>query len=131
MSSDTTGKSAGAGGGISNGGFDFDDISLKKFSEKDPTDPVEVFPTRTVHEDDENGPVVAGAPEKARPVWGNSIQFLMSCISMSVGLGNIWRFPFTAYENGGGAFLIPYIIVLLIIGKPMYYMEVRENNLMS
>lgn len=47
----------------------------------------------------------------------------MSCIATSVGLGNIWRFPFTAYENGGGAFLIPYIIVLVIIGKPMYYLE--------
>lgn len=47
----------------------------------------------------------------------------MSCIQTSVGLGNIWRFPFTAYENGGGAFLIPYIIVLFIIGKPMYYLE--------
>lgn len=42
---------------------------------------------------------------------------------MSVGLGNIWRFPFTAYENGGGAFLIPYIIVLFLVGKPMYFME--------
>lgn len=47
----------------------------------------------------------------------------MSCIAMSVGLGNIWRFPFTAYENGGGAFLIPYIFTLLVIGRPMYYME--------
>ncbi|ALC48305.1 NAAT1 [Drosophila busckii] len=47
----------------------------------------------------------------------------MSCISVSVGLGNVWRFPFTAYENGGGAFLIPYIIVLFLIGKPMYYLE--------
>lgn len=42
---------------------------------------------------------------------------------MSVGLGNIWRFPFIALENGGGAFLIPYLIVLLIIGRPLYYME--------
>lgn len=42
---------------------------------------------------------------------------------MSVGLGNIWRFPYTAYENGGGAFLIPYIIVLVLIGKPIYYFE--------
>lgn len=61
--------------------------------------------------------------EKARPVWGRSIEFLMSCISMSVGLGNIWRFPFTAYENGGGAFLIPYVIVLILCGRPMYYLE--------
>ena len=47
----------------------------------------------------------------------------MSCIATSVGLGNIWRFPFVAYENGGGAFIIPYVIVLFIIGKPMYYLE--------
>lgn len=42
---------------------------------------------------------------------------------MSVGLGNIWRFPFIALENGGGAFVIPYIIVLLLVGKPVYFME--------
>lgn len=58
-----------------------------------------------------------------RAQWGNSVEFLMSCIAMSVGLGNIWRFPFTAKENGGGAFLIPYIIVLTVIGRPLYYME--------
>uniref|UniRef100_A0ABD2WQU3 Transporter n=1 Tax=Trichogramma kaykai TaxID=54128 RepID=A0ABD2WQU3_9HYME len=58
-----------------------------------------------------------------RQTWGSSIEFLMSCIAMSVGLGNIWRFPFTAYENGGGAFLVPYVIVLFLIGKPIYYLE--------
>ncbi|KAG7302653.1 hypothetical protein JYU34_012604 [Plutella xylostella] len=47
----------------------------------------------------------------------------MSCIATSVGLGNVWRFPFVAYQNGGGAFLIPYVIVLIVIGKPMYYLE--------
>ena len=47
---------------------------------------------------------------------------------MSVGLGNIWRFPFTAYENGGGAFLIPYIIVLFFIGKPIYFLEMSMGN---
>uniref|UniRef100_A0A336KAS2 Transporter n=1 Tax=Culicoides sonorensis TaxID=179676 RepID=A0A336KAS2_CULSO len=66
-----------------------------------------------------------------RPTWGNSIEFLLSCISMSVGLGNIWRFPFTAFENGGGAFLIPYIVVLLIIGKPMYYLEMTMGQFSS
>ncbi|XP_076240764.1 sodium-dependent nutrient amino acid transporter 1 [Calliopsis andreniformis] len=65
--------------------------------------------------------MVEGNNERAQ--WSNNIEFLMSCVAFSVGLGNVWRFPSTAYENGGGAFLIPYIIVLFIIGKPIYYME--------
>ena len=52
-----------------------------------------------------------------RQTWDSPMEFLMSCISMSVGLGNVWRFPFTAYENGGDAFLIPYLLVLLLIGR--------------
>ena len=58
-----------------------------------------------------------------RQQWSSGIEFLMSCIAMSVGLGNIWRFPFIAFNNGGGAFLIPYIVVLFLIGKPLYYLE--------
>ncbi|XP_030382029.1 sodium-dependent nutrient amino acid transporter 1-like [Scaptodrosophila lebanonensis] len=68
---------------------------------------------------------------KNRENWANSVEFLMSCISVSVGLGNIWRFPFTAYENGGGAFIIPYVVVLLLIGKPMYYLEVLMGQFTS
>lgn len=58
-----------------------------------------------------------------RDSWGNGLEFLMSCIALSVGLGNVWRFPFAALENGGGAFLIPYLITLLLVGKPLYYLE--------
>ncbi|KAM7342265.1 sodium-dependent nutrient amino acid transporter 1-like [Cochliomyia hominivorax] len=61
--------------------------------------------------------------ENQRENWGNGLEFLMSCIALSVGLGNVWRFPFVALENGGGAFLIPYIIVLFLVGKPIYYLE--------
>ncbi|KAL1497742.1 hypothetical protein ABEB36_008648 [Hypothenemus hampei] len=69
--------------------------------------------------------------EEDRAKWGNGLEFLMSCIAMSVGLGNIWRFPFTAKENGGGAFLIPYIIVLTVIGRPLYYMEMALGQFSS
>lgn len=58
-----------------------------------------------------------------REEWGGGLEFLMACIATSVGLGNVWRFPITAYENGGGAFLIPYIIVLFFVGKPFYFLE--------
>ncbi|XP_022916738.2 sodium-dependent nutrient amino acid transporter 1-like [Onthophagus taurus] len=74
----------------------------------------------------ENAPI-----KKERKVWDNSWEFLMSCIAMSVGLGNVWRFPFTAYENGGGAFLIPYLIVLLVVGRPMYYLEMSLGQFSS
>ncbi|XP_050448009.1 sodium-dependent nutrient amino acid transporter 1-like isoform X2 [Cataglyphis hispanica] len=60
---------------------------------------------------------------KERAQWKNGMEFLMSCVAFSVGLGNVWRFPYTAYKNGGGAFLIPYVVVLFVISKPFYYME--------
>jgi len=66
-----------------------------------------------------------------RQKWSNPIEFLLSCIAMSVGLGNVWRFPYTAYENGGGAFLIPYIIVLMLIGRPLYFMELVMGQFSS
>ncbi|XP_032590911.1 sodium-dependent nutrient amino acid transporter 1 isoform X2 [Drosophila grimshawi] len=56
--------------------------------------------------------------------WGNGLEFLFSCISLSVGLGNIWRFPYIAFQNGGGTFVIPYLIALLVIGRPVYYLEI-------
>ena len=56
-------------------------------------------------------------PEEERQQWSNATEFLLACISTSVGLGNVLRFPTTAYENGGGAFLIPYLLVLIFIGR--------------
>lgn len=48
-----------------------------------------------------------------------------------MGLGNVWRFPFTALANGGGAFVIPYLIVLFLVGKPVYYMEMLLGQFSS
>lgn len=97
-----------------NAAFDYDSIELatnKENGHSNGTSAAAVV---------ENG---ATQEQPDRGQWGSGIEFLMSCIAMSVGLGNIWRFPFTAYENGGGAFLIPYIIMLLLIGRPVYYLE--------
>ena len=67
----------------------------------------------------------------SKPQWSNSREFLLSCIAMSVGLGNVWRFPYTAYENGGGAFLVPYVIVLMLVGRPMYFLELTLGQFSS
>ena len=51
---------------------------------------------------DENVSANSGGQQEQpqRDNWSNPIEFLLSCVSMSVGLGNVWRFPFVAYENG-------------------------------
>ncbi|XP_064476739.1 sodium-dependent nutrient amino acid transporter 1-like [Ornithodoros turicata] len=58
-----------------------------------------------------------------RPKWDHKADYFFSCVGLSVGLGNLWRFPYLVYQNGGGAFLFVYLIILLIVGKPMYYLE--------
>ncbi|MEU8523153.1 sodium-dependent transporter [Streptomyces sp. NBC_01216] len=58
-----------------------------------------------------------------REQWTTRAGFLMAAIGSAIGLGNIWRFPAVAYENGGGAFLLPYLIALLTAGIPLLIME--------
>lgn len=74
---------------------------------------------------------VAKEEHPERGQWANKTEFILSCIGLSVGIGNIWRFPFLAYQNGGGAFLLPYVILMLLVGKPMYFMEVALGQFTS
>lgn len=61
--------------------------------------------------------------EDERESWDNKVMFLLATIGYAVGLGNVWRFPYLAQKNGGGAFLVPYFIMLCIQGIPMFYLE--------
>ena len=58
-----------------------------------------------------------------RETFSGRNAFIMAAIGSAVGLGNIWRFPYTTYENGGGAFIIPYLIALLTAGIPLLFLD--------
>ena len=60
---------------------------------------------------------------EGRGEWGSHYEYFLTSLGLAVGLGNIWRFPYVCYENGGGTFLIPYVICLLLCGLPLYFME--------
>jgi NSS family neurotransmitter:Na+ symporter len=55
--------------------------------------------------------------------WGSTLSFLLAMIGSAVGLGNIWRYPYIAYTNGGGAFLLPYIISIIFMGIPLLFID--------
>lgn len=61
------------------------------------------------------------AQEKAQ--WGSPLEFILSVIGCAVGLGNVWRFPYLVFKHGGGPFLIPFFILLFIIGIPTFFLE--------
>ncbi|MFD2045149.1 sodium-dependent transporter [Ornithinibacillus salinisoli] len=60
---------------------------------------------------------------ETRSQWGTRAGFILAAVGSAIGLGNIWRFPATAFENGGGAFFIPYLFALLTAGIPILIME--------
>jgi len=61
--------------------------------------------------------------EQQREQWGTRLGFILAAAGSAIGLGNIWRFPYVAYDNGGGAFLIPYLVALLTAGIPLLILE--------
>lgn len=65
---------------------------------------------------------------ETREQWSNRAGFLFAAIGSAIGLGNIWRYPYIAYENGGGAFLIPYFIALLTAGIPILLLEYSRSQ---
>ncbi|MDO5726584.1 MAG: sodium-dependent transporter, partial [Bowdeniella nasicola] len=68
-------------------------------------------------------PTRPAASAGRREQWTGQYGFILAAIGSAVGLGNIWRFPGVAYTNGGGAFLIPYLVALLTAGIPILLLD--------
>ncbi|WP_049800836.1 sodium-dependent transporter [Candidatus Nitrosopumilus koreensis] len=62
-------------------------------------------------------------PEKQSEKWNSGFGFLLACIGSAVGMGNIWRFPYVAGENGGGGFLVPFLIIVASFGFLLMLLE--------
>ena len=64
-----------------------------------------------------------------RGQWSSKIGFIFAAAGSAIGLGNIWRFPYVVGENGGAAFVLLYIIFVVIIGLPYMFAELALGRL--
>uniref|UniRef100_A0A8C6V0I7 Transporter n=1 Tax=Neogobius melanostomus TaxID=47308 RepID=A0A8C6V0I7_9GOBI len=66
-----------------------------------------------------------------RETWDSKMEYLLAVAGHLVGLGNVWRFPYLCYKNGGGVFLIPYVVFLFTCGIPIFFMETTLGQFTS
>lgn len=86
--------------------------------------------TQPLNEAEAEVAVEGDASIAVRPAWDSKIQYIFMVISYAVGLGNVWRFPYLTQQHGGGAFLIPYLIMLFVEGMPLLYLELAIGQKM-
>uniref|UniRef100_A0A668UC37 Transporter n=1 Tax=Oreochromis aureus TaxID=47969 RepID=A0A668UC37_OREAU len=76
---------------------------------------------RTEKREKKLGHTQSKAPEREQ--WANKLEFILAVAGHIIGLGNVWRFPYLCYKNGGGVFFIPYVLFLFTCGIPLFFLE--------
>ncbi|XP_042333024.1 orphan sodium- and chloride-dependent neurotransmitter transporter NTT5 [Sceloporus undulatus] len=79
--------------------------------------------------EDESNQDLLSEESAARPAWGSKAQYILAQVGFSVGLGNVWRFPYLCHQNGGGAFLLLYLLLLFVIGIPLFFLELAAGQI--
>uniref|UniRef100_A0A8C2RJI8 Transporter n=1 Tax=Capra hircus TaxID=9925 RepID=A0A8C2RJI8_CAPHI len=98
----------------------FDLLSAHVWSDEDNEDILET-PNKDEPKDE--------APHQ-RPIWANKIEYLLAQVGFSVGLSTIWRFPYLCFHNGGGSFIIIYILMMFLVGIPLLFLEMAAGQRM-
>lgn len=75
-----------------------------------------------------SGGVVSSENVDDRPAWDSKLQYVLAQVGFSVGLGNVWRFPYLCHQNGGGAFMVLYVMLLVVVGVPLFFMELAAGQ---
>lgn len=66
--------------------------------------------------------------ETARDGWDSKVEYFLAQLGFSVGLGNVWRFPYLCHQNGGGAFILLYVVLMVLVGVPLFFLELAAGQ---
>ncbi|KAG1944503.1 solute carrier family 6 member 16b isoform X2 [Pimephales promelas] len=66
--------------------------------------------------------------EMARDGWDSKVEYFLAQVGFSVGLGNVWRFPYLCHQNGGGAFILLYVVLMALVGVPLFFLELAAGQ---